>query len=291
MKVLVLGGTRFFGVHMVNSLLADGHNVTVATRGLAKDSFGDRVNRITLDRTDALSIATALKGAHYDVICDNICYCSNDVRALLESVTCDRYVMTSTMSVYHDLHIDTKESEYNPLTHPFKWCDRADFTYDEVKRQSEASLFVKYPNQNAVAVRYPYVIGPDDYTKRLYFYVEHVVKGIPMQVDNLDSELAFIRSDEAGRFLSFLATNRFVGAINGGSEQTISIRDIITYVEKAVGNTALYSEDFANPAPYNGTPSYSINVDIAKQCGFSFTPLHEWIYILLDELIKQANND
>lgn len=32
MKILVIGGTRFFGVHMVNELLADGHHITIATR-------------------------------------------------------------------------------------------------------------------------------------------------------------------------------------------------------------------------------------------------------------------
>lgn len=29
MKILVLGGTRFFGVHLVNALLEDGHEVTI----------------------------------------------------------------------------------------------------------------------------------------------------------------------------------------------------------------------------------------------------------------------
>ena len=33
MKILVLGGTRFAGIHLVNELLAKGHEVTIATRG------------------------------------------------------------------------------------------------------------------------------------------------------------------------------------------------------------------------------------------------------------------
>ena len=41
MKILVIGGTRFFGIHMVKELLAKGHEVTLATRGLALDDFGD----------------------------------------------------------------------------------------------------------------------------------------------------------------------------------------------------------------------------------------------------------
>ena len=37
-----------------------------------------------------------------------------------------------------------------------------------------------------IAVRYPFAIGKDDYTKRLLFYVEHVIRSIPMHIDNPD---------------------------------------------------------------------------------------------------------
>ena len=36
-QVLVLGGTRFFGIHLVKSLLEQGAGVTLATRGLTPD--------------------------------------------------------------------------------------------------------------------------------------------------------------------------------------------------------------------------------------------------------------
>lgn len=48
MKVLVIGGTRFFGISMVNALLENGHDVTVATRGNAKDNFGNSIHRSLL---------------------------------------------------------------------------------------------------------------------------------------------------------------------------------------------------------------------------------------------------
>ena len=41
MKILVLGGTRFFGIHMVNDLIEKGHEVTLATRGITPDYFED----------------------------------------------------------------------------------------------------------------------------------------------------------------------------------------------------------------------------------------------------------
>ncbi len=38
-RVLVLGGTRFFGKHLVAALLQAGYDVTIATRGITEDSL------------------------------------------------------------------------------------------------------------------------------------------------------------------------------------------------------------------------------------------------------------
>ncbi len=81
-KVLVLGGTRFFGKYLVQSLVDQGCDVTIATRGKTTDSFGDQVNRLIFDRTDEQSIKTTLTQETYDVIYDNIAYTSTTLRFL-----------------------------------------------------------------------------------------------------------------------------------------------------------------------------------------------------------------
>lgn len=43
MNILVLGGTRFFDIPMVNDLLEKGHSATIATRGNVKDNYSDRL--------------------------------------------------------------------------------------------------------------------------------------------------------------------------------------------------------------------------------------------------------
>ena len=45
MKILVIGGTRFMGKHLVSALVANKHDVTIATRGAAPDNFGGMVKR------------------------------------------------------------------------------------------------------------------------------------------------------------------------------------------------------------------------------------------------------
>lgn len=43
MNILVIGGTRFFGIHMVNELLTAGYDVTIATRGRHQIHLGIRL--------------------------------------------------------------------------------------------------------------------------------------------------------------------------------------------------------------------------------------------------------
>ena len=288
MKILVLGGTRFFGIHMVNDLIEKGHEVTIATRGITPDGFGDSVSRICFERTDEDSIKAVIAGTHYDVIIDKIAYCSNDIRKILEAADCDKYIYMSSTAIYDPKHVNTVEEDFDGINGGLIWCDRQDYPYDVIKRHAEYALWQEYPEKNWITVRYPFVTGKDDYTKRLYFYVEHVLKQIPMMVDNSDSQMAFIRSDEAGKFLSFLVDKDFKGAVNGSSYGTVSIREILDYIEKATGMRAVISKD-GEPSPYNGEPDYSINTEKAESLGFRFTDLKDWIYDLLDYYIDVAH--
>ncbi len=285
MKIIVIGGTRFFGIHTVNELLKCGHDVTIATRGKSIDEYGDKVNRIVMERTNEASVKNALRGTHYDVVIDKLAYCSNDIKYVIDAVDCDRYIYMSTTSVYDPKHINTIETDFDGTTKELIWCDRRAFPYEEIKRQAECALWQKYANRKWVAVRYPFVIGKDDYTKRLLFYVEHVVKSIPMKIDNLDCQMGFIRSDEAGKFMAYLVDKDVTGAFNGCAEGTISLKEILDYVEKKTGMKAIIDEA-GDDAPYNGEPEYSINTEKARSLGFSFTKLQDWIYDLLDYYIQ-----
>ena len=79
MNILVVGGTRFFGIPMVEKLIADGHDVTIATRGKSQNSFGESTKQLVMERTNYDSVKEALAGKSYDVIIDKIAYSSNDV--------------------------------------------------------------------------------------------------------------------------------------------------------------------------------------------------------------------
>jgi len=291
MKILVVGGTQFIGVHLVTRLLAAGNEVTIATRGKAKDSFGASVGRIIIERTNSESIYNGLNGKFYDVVYDSQAYSSNEVKYLLDTVDCGKYIETSTVSVYFpNFKPSLPESDFDPHNYPLKWCNRDDFEYHEIKRQAECAMFQTYSHIPCVAVRFPLVIGEDDYTKRLYFYVEHIVKSKPMHIDNLNAKMEYIMSSEAGNFLDWLADKNFNGSINAANHGSVSLAEIIKYVENKSGANAIISEN-GEQSPFNGFPEYGLSLAKAERFGYTFPNLATPLYNLLDRYIEIASNE
>ncbi len=285
MKILIVGGTRYFGINMTNDLIEKGHDITIATRGKAKDRFGDRVSRTVFDRLDEDSIITAFQGKYYDVIIDKIAYSSNDIKHLLDHVRCDKYILMSTSSVYTDIHAYTEENEFRADSYPLRWGGRTDGDYAEIKRQAECALVQHYPVQKYIAVRYPVVFGRNDYTGRLKFYIEHIRTGKPMFIDDMDSRISFIHEQDASLFLSHLVDSEISGPVNGCSYGDISIREIISRIEQRTGNKAILNAE-GEPAPYNGYPEFAtLDTSIAGQTGFRFSDVREMFYKTIDELI------
>ena len=286
MNILVAGGTRFFGIPMIERLIADGHEVTVATRGRTPDDFGSKVKRLIFDRLDEAGIADALDGRSYDVVIDKIAYSSNDVKRLLDHVECRKYVLMSTSSVYENIGRDTPESAFAPGKYPLRWCERADSDYSEVKRQAECALVQSYPQQKYTAVRYPVVIGRNDYTGRLRFYVERILAGEPMYIDDMDSRISFIHETEAGEFLAYAAENDISGPVNGCGSGDISIAEIIGYIERKTGRKALLSEKGA-AAPYNGYPPFAtLDTSKAEASGFVFGDVKKSVFNTIDAYLS-----
>lgn len=283
MNVLVIGGTRFFGVPMIRDLISRGHDVTMATRGQTKDVFGNQIQRIVFDRSDEQSIKDSLGQKYYDVIIDKIAFSSNDVKRLLDNVKCGKYIFMSSAAVYEKLEKDTKESDFDAGSYPLRWEERKD--YAEGKRQAECALAQHYRKLKSISVRYPVVIGENDYTNRLRFYIDSILDGTPIFVDDLDAKISFIHESEAGLFLSHLVDCDLSGAVNGCSIGCISPAEIISYIEQKTGYKAILSAD-GKSAPYNGYPEFAtLDIKKAIKSGFTFLDINTWIFKLIDYYI------
>lgn len=272
-KVLVLGGTRFFGKHLVEALLKDGHDVTIATRGITEDSFGGTVKRLIVDREDEKQLASCLEGNNYDIVYDNLCYSSNAAKIVCEVLKgkTNKYIMTSSMAVYTPA-LNLLEEDFNPYEYAIVYGDRNDFNYGEGKRVAEAVVFQQatFP---VVAVRFPVVIGENDYTKRLQIYVEHIVRKEPVAVNHLDGELSFIHEEAAGEFLAWCGMKDIEGPINACSNGVVSSREILHFIEENTGIKSLVQEVGDHVAPYNEVTNCTLHNGKANELGFQFREL------------------
>ncbi len=134
-----------------------------------------------------------------------------------------------------------------------------------------------------------YVMGVIDCDKYIYMSSTAVYdpKTCNTKETDLNCRMGFICSNEAGEFMAYLADKDIRGAVNGCAKGTISLREIIDYMESKIGHKAVLSED-GDPAPYNGEPEYSINTEKAESLGYQFSDLKDWIYKLLDYYIEKC---
>lgn len=285
---LVFGGTRFFGVNLVESLLDKGVQVTVATRQSSSDSLGDQVERLKVDRFDEASVMAAVDGRKWDVVFDQICFSSTDAEITVQALEgkVKRYVFTSTLSVY-DLGKDMPEELFDPYTYEVKMVERDDVTYQEGKRQAEAYFFQKasFP---VVAMRIPIVLGEEDYTERLLHYVRSVKAGKAVYFPNPEAEMCFVHQKEAGNFLSWVAETDFAGPINVCANGRISMKDLMQLIGKKTSKeVTITTEDDSIESPYGIPETWTLSTEKASQLGYEFTNLEEWLSGLVDKLAKK----
>ncbi|WP_442594111.1 NAD-dependent epimerase/dehydratase family protein [Neobacillus sp. D3-1R] len=287
-KALVLGGTKYFGKKLVHLLIQNGIEVTIATRGREKDDFGEKVNRVIIDRESLPSQEKAFANQTWDVVFDQTCYSPKEVADTLQALEgrVNRYIFTSSQAVY-DFGLNHSEEDFNPYHFQFEMKTRSQYPgivgYQEAKRAAEAVLFAQ-SDIEVVAVRFPIVVSKDDYTERLKFHVDKVLKDEPIGIPNIKERYSFIDANEAAKFLFDIAYSTFTGPINPGSKGSISLEEIIKKIEGLTGKTACVEKELTkeNASPYAMPGSFEINTDKATGLGFKFFNLNE----MIDELLS-----
>ncbi|NEW07333.1 NAD-dependent epimerase/dehydratase family protein [Paenibacillus sp. SYP-B3998] len=287
-KVLILGGTRFFGKRLVEQLISEQVDITIVTRGYTSDSFGSSVKRLQVDRTDPIALRNALGSSTFDLVYDNICFTPQEAEDAVELLAgrVGKYIVTSSLSVYPFGEPRKKESDVDSYRYPLPVSYPPKEDYAEGKRLVEAVLFQKAPFKVA-AVRFPIVLGLDDYTRRLHFHVEHIQQGLPLGIPNLTAPMSFIRSDEAASFLAWLGSSNLEGPVNACSQGEVSIGQIVSLISQATGRQAnVFSEtEEVHMSPFGIPESWYMDTTKAQAAGYSFQKLGDWLPELIREIV------
>lgn len=292
-NVLVLGGTRFFGKNLVELLLKEQIKVTLLTRGKTEDEFGDQVQRLVVDREDAVALEKAIGDQQYDVVYDNICFTPQQAREAVSIFQnkAKRYILTSSLSVYDFGTGICHESDVDTHHYTIDADPEAELSYGEGKRQAEA-VFFQQADFPVATVRFPIVLGPNDYTKRLHFHVERVLSGKVIGISNLEAQMNFIHEQEAAEFLFWLGiSSELTGPVNARSDGEVSLRELVEWIEQGTEQQAIIQSETDDEAqsPFGVPDSWIMDTSKAKQDGFQFYVLSDWMPALIKQMATQTN--
>ncbi|MEP6943277.1 MAG: NAD-dependent epimerase/dehydratase family protein [Betaproteobacteria bacterium] len=184
MRILVLGGTRFFGSFFTELALSHGHSLTVMHRGQSNAGAIAGAEQILADRRDGHALLT---GRSFDAVLDTSGYSpavvGDAARALQPGVP--RYLFISSISAYaiidapgvnEDSALATLPPEVEAVSvSDLRWTvDMAH--YGGLKAAAERAVLSAFGEQRTTIVRPGLIVGPRDPTDRFNYWVTRMAE-------------------------------------------------------------------------------------------------------------------
>ncbi len=178
MNILIIGGTRFLGRHLVNSALARGHAVTLFNRGKSNPDLFPQVETILGDREHDLE---KLSGHTWDAAIDTCGYFPRIVRlsaiSLREAGSLGRYIFISSISVYASFSkIGIDESDLVGKIEDETIEEITGESYGPLKALCEKVIQDTY-GEHALVIRPGLIVGPHDPTDRFTYWPVRATRG------------------------------------------------------------------------------------------------------------------
>ena len=177
MKILIIGGTRFLGRHLVDSALARGHEVTLFNRGKSNPDLFLNIETILGDREHDLD---KLAGHEWDAVVDTCGYVPRIVRLSAQSLEASvkRYVFISSISVYRSFSkIGIDENDPVGKIEDESFEEITGESYGPLKALCEKAVRDVFGENRALIIRPGLIVGPNDPTDRFTYWPVRVARG------------------------------------------------------------------------------------------------------------------
>ena len=300
MRLLVLGGTRFLGRHLVDAALERGHEVTLFTRGQSGPNLYPQLEHLRGNRDpDVEPGLSALEGHRWDAAIDTSGYVPRIVRASAEALSrrVTHYTFISSISAYKDfLQVGIDES-YPTGTLEDEGVEQiTGDTYGPLKALCERAVQELFPGR-ALVIRPGLIVGPHDPTDRFTYWPVRVARGgevlapngphLPTQIiDARDLAEWTIREVEGFADGIFNATGPdqplTLGAVLDACRQVSGSDATFTWVDEPflLEREVTYWHELPAVLP-ESDPKYTgmshIDVSKALEAGLTFHPLADTI--------------
>jgi len=297
MKILILGGTSFFGKHTAIHAFSNNNQVTVFSRKAPVDGLPLDIKQTRGDRTIEIDLVR-MSTEKWDIIFDNICYTEEDAQKAVKAFNgrVGRYIFTSSEAVYYlikDLSSPFRENHTEIFKDAIEFKKGKFWDYAAGKFKAE-SLFLKEWRENkfpVTIIRPPIVIGPEDNTLRAYSYWLRIADGFPFFAPGYGNSKRFAYSKDiaAWAYDIMRIDSDIRGEIfNIADEMALSLGDFLK-LSAEIMNKPLLSlpADFDwlknnnfdfSASPYSSKKDYIMDISKAKEkLNLHSTPVKNWL--------------
>ena len=295
MKILIIGGTKFLGRHLVDAARAAGHEVTLFNRGKTNPALFPEIETITGDREQDMD---KLSGGEWDAVIDVAGYLPRIVRlsaeALKDSVR--RYVFISSISVYADNRkIGIDESYPVGKLQDESVEEITGETYGPLKALAEKAVQDMYGDR-ALIVRPGLIVGPYDPTDRFTYWPMRVKRGGDMITpDKPQTPIQIVDVRDLSEFIIKLIEENASGVYNAtGPDYELMMGEFLDACKRVAGSVAAFHWASAEFLAEHGVQPWSdmpvwipdteedagfsrIDVSKAIDAGLKFRPLEDTI--------------
>ena len=309
MKILIIGGTKFLGRHLINAALKRNHTVTLFNRGKYSIENFENVEQIHGDRNFDLEKLTA---QNWDAVIDTCGYLPNAVNTAVEVLKekSGQYVLISSISSYSDFS-QPNFDENAPLAklndEQLKRADEIDvmgeisgFTlgdlYGGLKVLCESAVATAMPNRHLI-IRAGLIVGAYDTTDRFTYWVDRVARGGEILAPgNPNRFIQFIDAFDLARWIVKMIERQTSGIFNAtGKPYELTMEKLLSEIKIISQSDAKFtwvSEKFLNENniwAWSEMPLYLpesdeeskgfllANIDKALESGLELRPINETI--------------
>jgi nucleoside-diphosphate-sugar epimerase len=243
MKILMIGGTGFFGRLLATKLLKAGHQLTLLTRGNEKPSaVWAKTAHIVCDRTEHTKFKQKLANQSFDVVIDNVVNDQQDIESII-TVFASRpkppqYIFCSSVAVYPDWMHAKSELVEKDATLELQHGDDWKITYANGKRAAERYLLAHHGAMPYTIMRPTVIEGPGDPHKRTLFWIQRIQAGNPILVSAKNTNVLYRHvssTDVAQAFFLAVGNKQAYNQIyNVAGKEKLTIGEYVKYIAAAL---------------------------------------------------------
>ncbi len=293
MKLLVLGGTIFFGRRLVEAAIACGHEVTLFNRGQHNPNLFPQAEKLRGDRDGGLE---ALRGRRWDAVVDTCGYVPRVVRASAELLagSVDHYTFISSISAYADNRtLGADESAPLATLADSNTEELSGPAYGGLKALCEQVVQEVFAGRSLI-VRPGLIVGSGDPTDRFTYWPQRVARGGEVLAPGRpDTNVQFIDARDLGEWTLRMTVTKAIGVFNAtGPDYPLTMQNVLEACYDATGGDARFTWADSSwlvkqgAAPWSELPLFvpespeyagfaARNVSKAVSAGLTFRPVAE----------------